>query len=81
MTEAARQLTRTLERIASALEKLAAQNEVTAPSETVNIEEAAKLLKTTPRALYQRRHSGRMPTPITKRPLVWRKSDLLRSGK
>jgi hypothetical protein len=71
--------TELLERIASALDKLVAQNEE--PSETVDVKGAAALLHTTPRAIYQRRHAGQMPTPVSRRPLVWRKADLLRVPK
>jgi hypothetical protein len=49
--------------------------------ETVDVAGAAKLLHTTVRGIYQRRHAGQMPVPVTRRPLVWRKADLLRSGK
>src|SRR5881397_1054826 len=41
-----------------------------APDETVDVEGAAALLKTTVRAIYERRRAGSMPTPITRRPLV-----------
>lgn len=44
---------------------------------TVNVKGAAELLHTTVRAIYQRRHAGQMPRPLTKRPLVWRTADLL----
>lgn len=49
--------------------------------ETVDVAGAAKLLQTTVRAIYQRRHAGQMPTPLSRRPLVWRKADLLRLPK
>jgi len=75
----ARYLQRTLERIADALEKLAAQNEAT-PLETVDVKQAAMLLHTTPRAVYVRHQRGQMPTPLPGRKLVWRKSDLLRGA-
>lgn len=51
------------------------------PEETVDVEGAAALLKTTVRAIYERRRAGSMPTPITRRPLVWRKVDLLKLPK
>lgn len=51
------------------------------PEETVNVEGAAKLLHTTVRAIYERRRIGQMPTPISRRPLVWRRVDLLKLPK
>ena len=45
--------------------------------ETVDVAGAAALLHTTVRAIYQRRHAGQMPVPLCRRPLVWRKADLL----
>lgn len=57
-----------------ATERLADQP---APDETVDVDGAAALLHTTKRAIYERRRVGGMPTPISRRPLVWRKADLL----
>jgi hypothetical protein len=51
------------------------------PAETVDVAGAAALLHTTVRAIYQRRHEGQMPTPLTRRPLVWRKADLIKPPK
>ena len=47
--------------------------------ETVDVEEAARLLHTSTRAIYVRHARGQMPKrlPGTRR-LVWRKKDLLR---
>jgi hypothetical protein len=45
--------------------------------ETVDVRGAAALLHTTAAAIYTRRHAGKMPRPISKRPLVWRRADLL----
>lgn len=45
--------------------------------ETVDVDGAAALLHTTKRAIYQRRHAGQMPRPVTRRPLVWRRADLI----
>lgn len=76
MTEAAAIL-QVLERIATALEKQQAD-----PSETVDVKEAARLLHTTPRVIYVRHQRGQMPRPLPgSRRLVWRKADLLRTGK
>lgn len=80
MTEAVRQLHLTLERIANALEKLASGTD--AANDTVDVKGAAALLHTTPRVIYVRHESGQMPRPLPgTRRLVWRKADLLRSGK
>lgn len=49
--------------------------------ETVNVAGAAKLLHTTERGIYLRRQKGKMPVPVTRRPLVWRKADLLKDAK
>lgn len=49
--------------------------------ETVDVAGAASLLHTTVRAIYERRRTGKMPTPVTRRPLVWRKADLLKLPK
>jgi hypothetical protein len=49
--------------------------------ETVDVAGAAALLHTTPRAIYVRAQRGQMPKPITRRPLVWRKADLLNRGR
>lgn len=66
----------TLMRIADALERIAgAQQSV--PSETVDVQEAAAVLKTTPRAIYVRHQRGQMPRPLPGRKLLWRKADLL----
>lgn len=48
-------------------------------AETADVDAAAKLLHTTPRAIYVRHHRGKMPRPVQgARRLVWRKADLLR---
>jgi hypothetical protein len=44
---------------------------------TVDLAGAAALLHTTPEAVRQRRHAGKMPRPLTKKPLVWRVQDIL----
>ena len=49
--------------------------------ETVDVKGAAALLHTTPKAIYTRYSRGQMPRKLLGRRLVWRKSDLLRSGK
>ena len=74
----ARQILDVLERIAVALERQSAAND----AETVDVKGAAKLLHTTPRVIYVRHERGQMPRPLpgSKR-LVWRKADLLRTGK
>jgi len=77
MSEHARQ-TELLERIANALEKLAAPTAV-ANTETVDVKGAAELLHTTPRVIYVRHQKGQLPKPIPgSRRLIWRKADLLR---
>lgn len=48
--------------------------------ETVDLEGAAAILHTSPRAVYTRYSRGKMPRPITRKPLVWRRADLLRLG-
>lgn len=48
-----------------------------ADGRTVDVAGAAALLHTTPGAIYVRRQRGQMPTPITRRPLVWRTADVL----
>ena len=48
--------------------------------ETVDVAGAAVLLHTTAEAIYVRRARGQMPRPICRRPLVWRKRDLLEMG-
>ncbi|HEY2848340.1 MAG TPA: hypothetical protein VGI97_00555 [Gemmatimonadaceae bacterium] len=75
MSESTAAILRTLERIATALERQASPVDV---SETVDVKEAAALLKTTPRAIYVRHQRGQMPKPLpgAKR-LLWRKADLL----
>jgi hypothetical protein len=45
--------------------------------ETVDVAGAAALLHTTVRGIYDRRRCGKMPRPLTKRPLVWRTADVL----
>lgn len=49
--------------------------------ETVDVRGAAALLHTSVRAIYVRRQVGKMPVPVTRRPLVWRKADLLKVAK
>lgn len=49
--------------------------------ETLDVKEAAKLLKTTPGAIYVRHKRGQMPRRLPGRRLVWRKADLLKVGK
>lgn len=58
-------------------EALGIVEEEALPDETVDVAGAARLLHTTVRAIYERRRVGKMPTPMTKRPLVWRKADVL----
>ena len=70
------QIHETLQRIAEALERLAGAQR-SPSSETVDVKEAAVLLKTTPRAVYVRHQRGQMPRPLPGRKLLWRKSDLL----
>lgn len=80
MTAEARHLERTLERIANALEKLAAGAD--SANDTVDVKGAAEILRCTPRAVYTRHCRGQLPPPVRgARRLVWRKADLLRSGK
>jgi len=57
-----------------------AEDLIKAASETVDVNGAAALLHTTPRAIYVRHQRGQMPDPVrgAKR-LLWRKADLLRS--
>lgn len=77
MGQAARQ-TELLERIANALEKLAAPA-VAENTETVDVKGAAELLHTTPRVIYVRHQKGQMPKPLPgSRRLIWRRADLLR---
>lgn len=71
-----RQLVRVLERVARVLERLAEAQ----TGETLDVGEAAVLLKTTPRGIYVRRQRGQMPRPVPGPRLVWRKSDLLRGA-
>jgi hypothetical protein len=68
-----------LRRIADALERLAEPRALA--SETVDVDEAAVLLKTTPRAIYVRHQRGQMPTPLPGRRLLWRKADVLGTRK
>lgn len=80
MSETSRQI-ELLERLLNAVEDVRAR--LAAPeSETVDVKGAAALLHTTVPAIYERRRRGQMPPPVrgAKR-LVWRKADLLRSGK
>lgn len=44
---------------------------------TVDVTGAAALLHTTVGAIYVRRARGKMPRPMTRRPLVWRTADVL----
>jgi hypothetical protein len=44
---------------------------------TVDVDGAARLLHTSRGAVYQLRRRGRMPRPLTARPLVWRVADLI----
>jgi hypothetical protein len=77
MSEAAAILT-VLERIAVALERQSLPQEV---ADTVDVEGAAQLLKTTQGAIYARHRRGKMPRRLPGRRLVWRTADLLRLGK
>jgi len=45
--------------------------------ETVDVAGAAKLLHTTKKGIYERRRMSQMPVPLSRRPLVWRKADIL----
>lgn len=62
-------------------EALGVVDQADTDGDTVDVAGAAALLHTTVRAIYQRRHEGQMPTPLTKRPLVWRKADLIKPPK
>lgn len=44
---------------------------------TVDVRGAARLLHTSVGAIYERRRVGKLPRPVTARPLVWRVSDIL----
>lgn len=44
---------------------------------TVDVDGAAQLLHCSRRAVYDRRRRGRMPRPISRKPLVWRTADVL----
>jgi hypothetical protein len=44
---------------------------------TAGVREACALLRCSLRTLRQRRADGRLPRPITRRPLLWRTADLL----
>lgn len=78
MSEAAKRQTALLERIATALERLATPQEV---ADTVDVEGAARLLQTTQGGIYARHRRGKMPRRLPGRRLVWRTADLLRLGK
>jgi hypothetical protein len=78
MSEAAKRQTALLERIATALERLATPQET---ADTVDVEGAARLLKTTQGGIYARHRRGKMPRRLPGRRLVWRTADLLRLGK
>lgn len=80
MPNPARQLLEEIRDELRALRKLA-EGPQGAPGETVDVAGAAALLHTTVKAIYERRRTGQMPTPITRRPLVWRKADLLAGPK
>lgn len=58
-------------------EALGVVDEADTHLDTVDVAGAAALLHTTVKAIYERRRTGQMPTPITRRPLVWRKADIL----
>lgn len=82
MTHPARQLLQEIRDELRELRKLTeAQRPQAAPDETVDVAGAAALLKTTVRGIYQRRHAGQMPVPLSRRPLVWRRADLLKLPK
>lgn len=73
MTATTARLLQAIERLTDALERTAA-----AAGDTVDVKGAAKLLRTTPRAIYVRHQRGQMPRPIrgAKR-LLWRKADVI----
>lgn len=48
-----------------------------ADAATVDVDGAAALLHCTRRAVYDRRRRGKMPRPLSKKPLVWRTADVL----
>ena len=75
MTEAARQILLTLERIAVALERQSA-----VAGETVDVRGAAVILKISERAVYVRHQRGKMPPPVpgNGKRLLWRRADLLK---
>jgi hypothetical protein len=60
---------RALERVERRLDSM--------PGPTVDVAGAAALLHTTVGAIYVRRARGKMPRPISRKPLVWRTADVL----
>lgn len=81
MTSEARQI-ELLERLCDAVEDLRAR--IAPPAEvgeTVDVEGAARLLKTTQGGIYARHRRGKMPRRLPGRRLVWRTADLLRLAK
>lgn len=72
MTQTARQHVR--HALAEALSLVPAAN---TDGPTVDVAGAAALLHTSVGAVYVRRARGRMPRPISRRPLVWRTADVL----
>jgi len=71
------------ERIAAALAILARDGAAapgTGSAETVDVREAARLLKTTPKGVYNLHARRKLPAPIGPgRRLLWRRSDLIAS--
>lgn len=78
MTAANAKLLQAIERLTDALERATVPVEV---GETVDVEGAARLLKTTQGGIYARHRRGKMPRRLPGRRLVWRTADLLRLGK
>ena len=62
-------------------EALGIEPEADTSLETVDVAGAAALLHTTRRAIYVRHQQGAMPRKLPGRRLIWRKADLLRSGR
>ena len=65
-------------RAAAPVEALGASSQPVLHGLTVNIEGAAEILHTTVPGIRMRRSRGKMPEPLTKNPLVWKVSDLLK---
>lgn len=65
-----------LETVLEALERMERKLEAL-PGPTVDVSGAAALLHCSKRQIFNRRARGEMPTPISRRPLVWRTADVL----